>query len=756
MTVHGNIEPNSYIPRYRFRNDDGLIWRTKTFRPISVDDHGHTLLCLELAIHETFSHEQIHAMFHERLSPLEHRKGLFSENGAKRTTYSHEGFLGNLNERDQAVSCYRADWCREFLKLEVAGKTTRSDKSMLGVIATIASTIDHGKYYKTKKGSPSPRTLRNWVRRFERDDDPLALVDSYGGSRQNTYFTADEEEILQKWARAYASEDEPLMIDLWDLMKAEIEELNKGVDLKSKSFIRTPSLKTLQNRINALPPAFIDRGRLGENAATNKWSAIREGMEILRPMQRLEMDEWKVDLKILLTVMGLWRRMTKKQKEAVPQIRVWITAAICVATKCMVALRVHKQAPSTLTALAALEMTTIDKTSIAKHYGCEEGWPYCGSAEKVGVDSATWYTNLAFRVTVNDLGATLFLPPAGAASCRGTIESFFRMSSMKAVRFFSGRIWGNVEDRNDDRTDLIASITFDEIAALLTRFYVDIYHLTDHGGLGGEAPKDAWHRLGRQFKIVPPPTGERRRHIFGINVRRVLGKHGVRFMGINYQSSALQSLRRNKRKAEIQVRVDRQDLGKISVWTGEGWLAVPAVDEEFQGMSIWVWTVLSETLRKNNVDRARVNRGTVRRAKKAIRSKAQIARLEAGIDTPIVTGDEFAYWEKRLDMRLDITDAKVDHDDFDDFASLPEAFLDTFGIDMTDEEQRVAAEQSWKDPQENPPSDIEDKVGHEDDANDANIDVDTAANASASDEPAATRRRRRDRSGVASKHDQEG
>jgi putative transposase len=111
--------------------------------------------------------------------------------------------------------------------------------------------------------------------------------------------------------------------------------------------------------------------------------------------------------------MGVWQKLTKEQRKKVPRERLYITAVVDYASKSLVALRVHREAPSIMTVLATLEMVCIDKSDVAARYGCASPWNHCGSVETVAADSATWFTKLACRVTINDLGAKLFLPPAG-------------------------------------------------------------------------------------------------------------------------------------------------------------------------------------------------------------------------------------------------------------------------------------------------------------------------------------------------------
>lgn len=693
MTIAIKQSTAPVVPTYDFREGDGLEDRGTQYCCLGECDGGHSVMRVEDQLPVSFTHEQIHEMFNRPIAPMVYYKGRYSKKGAEHAARPR-AHVGDLPHEEQEKVLFRIDYCERFLRKESTDKrVTRSDRSMLVALRDIAnersSEATNGggtQTYVTKKREPSPRTVRRWLTIYENDNHPLALCRAYGAPRQNTHFDADETEILERYALKYASEDKPKMVDLHGEMSDEIDDLNaERAAAGNPRKLRRPSLRTFQNRVNSLSPAYRDYYRLGKEAASRKWSAITTGLEILRPMERIEMDEWRVDLHVLLAILGIWQTMSKKEQKKVQRIRVWVTAAIDVASKCLVALRVHRQAPSAMTAIATLEMTTIDKTRIARHFGCQDAWDFFGSAETVAVDSAKWFTNQPYRVTVNDLGATLFLPPAGKASCRGTIESFFRTSSSQALVFFSGRTWGSIEEKGDRDSEAEASVMFDAIAGALTRFYVDVYHNTPHSGLHGETPRDAWKRLLRQHKVVPAPTGSRRRHIFGINMHRVIDQSGVRFMGIHYQSAALQALRRN-RHSKVLIRVDHYDLGEISVWAGDGWLSVKAVYDEFQGMSIWVWTALCDELRRRNLEKAKLARATIRKAKEALRAEGKIARLEAGIDNPVASDSQYEYWESKMNMNVEVTDKTSSvPEDFANGASLPDDFWAAMGIEISAE-----------------------------------------------------------------------
>ncbi|MCJ9691352.1 Mu transposase C-terminal domain-containing protein [Rhizobium sp. PRIMUS64] len=675
--VHG-YEPS----KYHFSRNDGFERLSIQYRWHSSDSAGHRLERTDNNLVEFFTHRQISEMLEDRNLPLIFKRNRYGGDDAV-VAEGVRKFAEQLSDEEQETTLFKEDFCKRFLKKEKEDRNvSRSDAKMEKTIADIVEDIKEDAkkvkpspaegertkkkdYRKQKKEDlqeaaesivfiPSPRSLRRWLAKYEVTQDRMAFVSKNGRCRVGTYYSVEEEAILMKHVMSYASEDKPNMIDCWDAMVKEIEAANKerealGIACK----LRLPSLKTLQKRIGQLPQALKDRARLGQDAATALYRPVHEGVEALRPLERVEFDEWKVDLQTLLVLSGVTKGWTQKQLRGIPRMRMVLTAAIDVATRCLIAFRVHREAPSVSTAIATLELTTFDKTEFAKAFGCITPWYMHGHIEQLVFDSATWFTAQAFRVTLSDLGTGVFFPPTGAASARGTIERFFKTASTKAFRYFSGRTWGSPDELGGTDAQANASVTYDETTKILYRFFVDVYHNEPHDGLGDESPREAWDRLARMYRVGPPVFGDERRHIFGINVHRKVHKTGVTFMGVTYQSPTLQQFRRGKRKPEVLIRVSRHDLGKISIWLKRGWVSVPAVfHEEFSGMSLYAWSATCNALRSEAKEKKRLSREVVRQTKAYLMENAALARLEVGLGSPCLNEEDFLKWEKKIDFRL--------------------------------------------------------------------------------------------------------
>jgi len=687
---------DDHTPRNRFATDDMLVYRGVEYQPVASNDAGHVLRRKDgTNILEPFSHKLIATMLADAVSPLVVYPDAYKRGAAARSANGAD-LLSSLTPKQQEAVIKKDRWCRRWLQLEHnEPNIKRSDLCMRLNIFRLGEEFNQlfnppqkRMTYKSKRSAestPSPTTLRRWLRQFEAADyDPIVFVDRYLTTRPSP-LEPEVQQTMAAFARMYASDSKPKMNALYDQMVASMLAENLRRTDQHERPLAIPSLRTFQNRINALPKAFVDLGRLGEAAAAKKYAIVLEGVDPIRPLERVEQDEWAFDVQTLLTISKVWQTLSADQKKRLKRIRLWVTALIDTATKCILALRVHREAPSARSAITALEQATRDKSDIARKLGCKTPWDMFGTPELVATDSATWFTSTAFRVVVNDLGSALFLPPAGAASARGTIERTFRTFGSKALQYFSGQTWGSIEARGDYQPEKEASLLVDQAAELLTRFVVDVYHNEPHAGLSGETPRNAWIRLSNTYGVLPPPTGDRRRHIFGINRNAAITTSGICQSGIWYQSDAIQAMRRKNPKTRVLIRVDRFDYGEISVWNGKGWLRVPAVHQEFRGMSMWIWAAACERHRLLNRENASLSRGTLLKTKQWLQGQGEMARLHAELGTGFVTDEQFVRFESKLSHPIRITEknAQVPSDEEADWGPSTQ-FFELMGLDPTE------------------------------------------------------------------------
>jgi putative transposase len=470
--------------------------------------------------------------------------------------------------------------------------------------------------------------------------DPAVLVSRRKGPGSYSKANHLDLELWTELSQLYASAKRPSMRACYGMLRAEIEKRNSSRP-KNGHVYKMPSRNTFETLIKGMGEFFLHAARYGEDAAKKKFAPVRDGLRVFAPGERVEMDNWKVDLHAWFALTPVWKQMTDEQRKALKKVRVWVTVAIDIATRCIVALRFSTRAPSSHSSLAALEMMVTEKEHIAEVAGAESRWIHSFVPRELLTDAGSEFIETSFRQCVAALHCVHTIPPAGMASARGTIESVFRTFGQRFLHYFEGRTFSSVYAKGDYEGDGRAVLFVDEVCSLLTRAIVDIYHNEPHSGLGGETPANAWLRLSREYAMLPPLSQRQRRRIFGTLITRKVSARGIVFLGIHYQSRELQRLWAeraaipNAPTSEVKVRIDRFSLRTISFHDGIRWQDLTA-EHIPEDVSVWEWTEAKHGLAAIHGKNAEINLSAMLHAINDLREAgvAAAARAELGTDIP--------------------------------------------------------------------------------------------------------------------------
>lgn len=337
--------------------------------------------------------------------------------------------------------------------------------------------------------------------------------------------------------------------------------------------------------------------RQGLEAANRHFAIIGEGLNVLRPGERLEIDEWKVDLITFFAEAGVFGHLTEEQIKALPKGRRWIYVVIDVRTRLILSVKVCAT-PNTEDAIAALDLATRDKGDLARLFGCAlPNWPGTGF-ETVASDQGAAFANFDFRGAVTDLRGTVMFPPAGVPKLRGHIERCFRTFGVELMECLSARTYSNIVEKGDFVPEDFAALADDELTRILVRFVVDVYNNKPHGGIGGQTPLNCWRELCSTVGKPRPPSRIERLGAFGRKYIRSISGRGVRFAGIFYTCEMVRHHFLASPELEVEIRVDHQDLGLIEVNLDGVWVVARPLAKGFDGLSLDLWTEACSNLRR--------------------------------------------------------------------------------------------------------------------------------------------------------------
>lgn len=612
----------------------------------------------------SFSHAEFHALLQK--TDVRLKRGFYDEKEVRRRLACDKLYLESVPPKQRRVILWKSAWCEEFLRAELNGKVQRTEISISSALSTLRNMVDERERQRqgcgdtrragrplTLNAPPHPKTLLRWVRRFERaGHSPLALARARSKFQVRTVESyRARETLLQECVQGYQERNRPTMEIVIANTAAAFRKANEERAREGKLPLEPPSASTIRRRIRQLDPFETYAQRHGADAARKKFRPYRTGVSPLAPLERIEMDEWRIDLMTLLDEGGAFDGAPSGLRDRFRVGRRWLYVAIDVATRCILSMRLCEN-PTPEDAVRSLELITVDKTAISDAAGCESPWDQFGGVGALLSDQGPSFVSDLFRTAVTDLGATVETPPAGLAEMRATVERVFRTFGVQLMPWLSGRTFSNVVERGDYPSEALAVFTDDELTEILVRYVVDGYHNSPHAGLGGETPANAWKRLCRKVGRLAEPDATQRRYVFGIPGVRKVERHGIRVCSIHYDHPLLGELFRHGTDRSVRFRMDPQDLGHIAIYIDDEWHGAKAVQAGFEGMSLEEWTIAMRDIRQQHRDAQIINAGIVRRAFERISEIDRAASQRARLTPRFMTEKDIQKLERNLFIHL--------------------------------------------------------------------------------------------------------
>jgi|GEM_PF-4340695 Integrase core domain. len=443
-----------------------------------------------------------------------------------------------------------------------------------------------------------------------------------------------------------------------DDIRDEIEERNEKTILRAaqaeaeNSFfdaelLRVPDIKTIRVARAKLDPFQREIGRRGVDVAVQLHPAVRGKPDTLGPLDRVEYDESIVDAITLLTESGAWVFLTDDEKKLVKRVRMVIGVAICVATRCIVGMRIYRVGNGDET-VATFRMIGEDKTHyLPPQLRDKLSWHQYGGIGAVVVDQGSSNISDEARTVLANLGVPIVIAEAGRPSHRGVGERIFRTFGSYIYSFIDARTGSNVVDRRRYRPEGRASLTIDELWKMLAIGVVGVYQQTPHQELDGRTPADEWERLIDDYGVNALPDPNRKRVSYGRHSTRPVTRYGVPFAGLSY-TNPLIDYHYLHGHGPLEIAGDTEDLGAISVRIGDTWYEAPCIDPDMRGVRWLDWKAACAPQKDLAADDALKRRAARRLAKKAMMQIQEQARSRAETPLEIVTSEMIQHAERQI------------------------------------------------------------------------------------------------------------
>lgn len=565
----------------------------------------------------------------------------------------------------RGLALWREDYVRALLAFYEAGRCRKTEASVSAVLPELIARVETGHRRKhhargKRAGSREPvrtppcaKTLLTWARRYETGDrSPLALLpQSFRSGRRGARLEPGELAEFFLVLKRYAAPTKPSINTIKDELVGRFRAFDKIREQEGLPLLRMPSRSAVYRGIRTLDPYETYLQREGVQAANRKFRISEFGVSALRPMERIEIDEWEVDLITLLADANLLHQLSPAETRAIERVRRCIHVAIDCATRCVVGLSLCAT-PNAESAIRALESVTVDKTSIGLALGANCGWSMSGRPERIVTDQGAAFVSDQFKTLVSGLWSILENPPAGQPALRARIERLFGTFARHFVACFRGRTFSNPVARGDYAAEDEACLTDRDLLEALVTYIVDVYHNRPHEGLFGETPANCWARLTREDGPPAPVDATARRAIFGVELTRTVTGSGVRVFGADFASEELRAAYLRSHQREVRLRFDRMDLGWVVIEIDRKWYPAHDLSGALAGVSFAAWQAYRQAVIGHNRAEAELTADIFHAGLKRLTTLSEGAAERARLDSMIFTADELDRAEKQLSVGL--------------------------------------------------------------------------------------------------------
>ncbi|AHM02800.1 transposase, putative [Roseibacterium elongatum DSM 19469] len=320
------IKPSPVQPKFSFSEYDGITIGGQPFQYFETREKGHIFVNMTgERVPQVMTNAQISrylAVGNFKCIPNEHQPEHL------RARVLPDGDLlslrGTKAHKKAAMRLAVVRAFREFLDDETNNitRTAASIRPYLRAIRFRAGEIlEEGERGKEDDTFSVPKklgakTVLDWERK-ERRFGLAGLYDrnSERGNRDRR-MTADELMIMGKVVGKYLNDQCPSQQIIFEEVKKAFADENDRRRAAGEPEIVCPSRETVRQAIRKLNPFDVTLARKGREAANRQFAPVGMGLDITRPMQRVEFDEWEVDAITLMAEGGLFHHLTDEEKKA--------------------------------------------------------------------------------------------------------------------------------------------------------------------------------------------------------------------------------------------------------------------------------------------------------------------------------------------------------------------------------------------------------------------------------------------------------
>jgi len=473
----------------------------------------------------------------------------------------------------------------------------------------------------------SGSTLKGWYGRWRKGGKSIVALIPLDDLKGRAGFRLDPEVemiIAERVREDWLTRNGPPLSHVILFVQGRIERENKTRIVP----FDVPDGMTIRRWVKANVSQFdVIYHREGPAAAEQAFRHVKKAPQATRPLEIVEIDHTPLDVLVLEGDGTPARNRRRKDKRTK---RVWLTVAICAATRMIVGFHLSEERPSWTSVMHCLRMAVLPKD--LTRVRVETSWPVFGVPEVVKLDNGREFHSRSMKAAAGQLRFELRYMPRRKPHLKGKVERALGTIARDFCAYLPGRTFRDVRERGDYDSVGQAALTLAQLIEFFTIWVVDIYHNRKHGGLLGRTPLQRWQDLiGYGTRL--PPSADDLDPLIALVVPRTIQRHGITFLGLTFQSDELKGVRRRKGfhfGEEFLVKVDASDLGHLLVLVDEeaGWIRVPCDDALADGTSLAEWRDVVRTARRMTLEGQRVARATLVRAMELLRAECRKAGVK--------------------------------------------------------------------------------------------------------------------------------
>lgn len=410
---------------------------------------------------------------------------------------------------------------------------------------------------------PSGGTIELWIRKYlQSDRNAYALLDRRAMSRRPKRLEPLIDVIVDgQLAKHYLRLRGVSVKEAYRLICREIARHNEqhGTDLPP------PSERTINRRVDSIPPFIRDSKRLGPAYARNKWRYSLKGDQSTRIMERVEIDHTPLDIWVLDPYSG------------VPLGRPWITVLIDRKSGYLLGFYISFYGPSAATVARAVKVSILPKDEWLEALpGAVLRWSAQGTAELYVIDNGLEFHSIAFMRMAMELRSDVIFNPVHQPWLKPAIERAI-MEFNRALPT-NGKVYTPIANARPPDPAKGAAIVFDDLCTCLLEWASQKHPLNIHPKTLCR-PLDLWQE---GLEGCPPtmlPTQlDGLDLLCGLGAQRNVDGDGVFFNYLRFNSVELQDYRRSHGLGfRTEVRFNPDDLRQlhVSLPKSKSWLSVP-------------------------------------------------------------------------------------------------------------------------------------------------------------------------------------